>query len=71
MRMVLENVQDKHYQLLLQMAEALQFKVVEVEPSEEEVDAALGRAIEAGKSEGRLNEQEQVAFETWLSKSIK
>jgi len=71
MRLILENVQDKHYKLLLQMAEALQFKVIEAEATEEDVDTALGRAIEAGKSEGRLHAEEQVSFEAWLSKAVK
>lgn len=71
MRMVLENVQDKHYQLLLQMAEALQFKVTEIEQTEKEVDDALARAMDSGKTQGRLDKHEQAEFETWLSKAAK
>lgn len=67
MRLVLENVNDKHYQLLLEMADALKFKVIKIDSDEEDVDSALGRAIAAGKKEGRLSEQEQVQFESWLS----
>ncbi|MFB2118235.1 hypothetical protein [Parapedobacter sp. 2B3] len=70
MKLVLENVQNKHYRLLLEMAEALQFKVTELEPTEEEIDSSLGRAIIAGKAEGRLSEQEQQAFESWLTKAV-
>lgn len=53
------------------MAEALHFKVIETETTEEDVDTALGRAIEAGKSEGRLHTEEQVSFETWLTEAVK
>jgi|GEM_PF-1677229 len=71
MKLVLENVKDKHYQLLIEMANALKFKVSEIEPSEEEVDTALGRAIASGKPEGRLTKKEQLDFENWLSKQTK
>ncbi len=66
MKLVLDNVQNKHYRLLLEMAEALQFKVTEVEPTEQEIDDSLGRAIVSGKAEGRLSEKEQQTFESWL-----
>ncbi len=67
MRLVLDNVKDKYYQLLLEMADALKFKVTKIDSDEEDIDNALGRAIAAGKKEGRLNEQEQAEFESWLS----
>lgn len=67
MKLTLENVKEKHFALLMQMAEALNFKVTDIDPTDSEVDAALGRAIESGKSKGRMTKKEQANFESWLS----
>ena len=71
MKLTLENVKEKHFDLLMQMADALKFKVTEIEPAESEVDASLSRAVEEGKTKGRLTKKEQVNFEKWLSATSK
>ncbi|UKT64809.1 hypothetical protein [Pedobacter mucosus] len=65
MKLILENVDTKHYNLLLEMAEALNFKIKELNISEDE-DAALGKAVESGQVEGRMDEPSKEEFEKWL-----
>lgn len=66
MKLVLDNVDLKHRDLLMEMAKALKFKVKEVELTEKEEDQALLLAMEEGKKEGRASREEQDNFETWL-----
>lgn len=47
------------------MAEALNFKIKELNISEDE-DAALGKAVESGQVEGRMDEPSKEEFEKWL-----
>ena len=69
MKLVLENVNLKHRDLLMEMAKALKFKVSEMTLTEKEEDQALLLAMEEGKKSGKASAEEQESFETWL-KSI-
>ena len=66
MRLVLENVNEKHKILLLEMARALKFKVSGIELTQEEEDKAMLTAMEEGKKGGRATKKEQENFEQWL-----
>ena len=70
MRLVIEDFKSEHYKLLAEMAKTLNFKVLEVELSEEEEDEALLVAMKATKDEPVLNKEEANEFEAWLN-SIK
>jgi len=63
---VIENVKSEYYKWLAEMAKALDFKVVEVELSEDEEDAALLAAMEKVKDEPIATEEEVLEFEAWL-----
>lgn len=67
MRLVLENVNEKHKTLFLEMARALNFKVSGIELTEEEEDKAMLAAMEEGKKVGRATKKEQSDFEKWLN----
>jgi disulfide oxidoreductase YuzD len=62
MKIILENVNPKHYDWLKKMAETLKFKVRELDISEEEEDQALERAIEAGRNDEVLSPEETSRF---------
>jgi len=66
MRMVIENVKSEHFKWLTEMARTLQFKVVEVELSEDEEDAYLLAAMEETKGETPVSDSEAKEFESWL-----
>lgn len=62
MKIILENVNPKHYDWLKKMADALKFKVREIDISEEEEDEALEKAIEAGRNDDILSPEETSRF---------
>ncbi|MGI4021657.1 MAG: hypothetical protein ACRYFA_09145 [Janthinobacterium lividum] len=67
MRLVIENIKSEHYKWLAEMAKALDFKVVEVELSEDEEDAYLLAAMEEVKNEPIATQEEKKEFEAWLN----
>ncbi len=67
MKLVIENVKSEHYKLLSEMAKALDFKVVEVELSEDEEDEYLLAAMEEVKNEPIATKEEKEEFEAWLN----
>ncbi|WP_299290841.1 hypothetical protein [uncultured Mucilaginibacter sp.] len=67
MRLVLDVATEQQKQDIIELAERLQV-TVEVEPSEEEEDAAMLRAIDAGAKNDILSEQEVAAFLLKLAK---
>ena len=66
MRLVIDNVKSEHYKWLTEMAKTLQFKVVEVELSEDEEDAYLLAAMEEVKDEPNATAEEVDEFKKWL-----
>lgn len=66
MKLVIENIKSEHYKLLAEMAKALDFKVVEVELSDEEEDEYLLAAMEEVKDEPIATEEEVDDFKAWL-----
>jgi hypothetical protein len=68
--MVIDNVKSEHFKWLTEMAKTLQFKVVEVELSEDEEDAYLLAAMEEVKDETPLTSSEAQEFESWLKSSV-
>ena len=66
MRMVIDNFKSEHFKLLAEMAKTLQFKVVEIELTEDEEDEELLAAMEAVKHEKPVSKQEAEDFENWL-----
>ena len=62
--MVIDNVKREHFKWLTEMAKTLQFKVVEVELTEDEEDAYLLAAMEEGKDQ-------DAHFLTWRPKNLK
>jgi hypothetical protein len=70
MRMVIDNVKSEHFKWLTEMAKTLQFKVVEVELSEDEEDAYLLAAMEEVKDEPEASPEEVDEFKKWL-RSVK
>jgi hypothetical protein len=64
--MVIDNVKSEHFKWLTEMAKTLQFKVVEVELTEDEEDAYLLAAMEEVKDEPNLTESEAAEFRKWL-----
>lgn len=71
MKLVIENVKSEHYKWLAEMAKALDFKVVEVELSEDEEDEELLAAMEEVKDEPIATEEEVLKFEAWLKSNEK
>jgi hypothetical protein len=71
MRMVIDNVKSEHFKWLTEMAKTLQFKVVEVELTEEEEDAYLLKAMEEAKDETPVSDDEAKEFENWLKSTTK
>ncbi len=71
MRLMIDDFKTEHYQLLAEMAKALQFKVVEVELNEDEEDAYLIAAMEEVKDEPNLSKSEADEFEVWLKSVAK
>ncbi len=70
MRLVIENVKSEHYKWIAEMAKALDFKVVEVELSEDEEDEYLLAAMEEVKDEPIATQLEKEEFEKWLKKEV-
>ncbi|RYE19040.1 MAG: hypothetical protein EOP42_29715 [Sphingobacteriaceae bacterium] len=70
MKLVIENVKSEHYKWIAEMAKALNFKVVEVELSDDEEDEYLLTAMEEVKNEPMATEEEKTEFEVWL-KTVK
>jgi len=70
-KLVIENVKSEHYKWLAEMAKALDFKVVEVELSEDEEDEELLAAMEEVKDEPIATEEEVLKFEAWLKSNEK
>jgi len=70
MRMVIDNVKKEHFKWLTEMAKTLQFKVVDVELSEDEEDAWLLAAMEEVKNEPNASAEEVDDFKKWL-RSVK
>lgn len=66
MKLVIENVTSEHYKWIAEMAKALDFKVVEVELSEDEEDEYLLAAMEEVKDEPIATEEEVKEFKAWL-----
>jgi len=64
--MVIDNVKSEHFKWLTEMAKTLQFRVVEVELTEDEEDAYLLAAMEEVKNEPNLSENEAIEFRKWL-----
>ncbi len=71
MKLVIENIKTEHYKWLAEMAKALDFKVVEVELSEDEEDEELLAAMEEVKDEPIATEEEVLKFEAWLKSNEK
>ncbi len=69
MRMVIDNVKSEHYKWLTEMAKTLDFKVVEVEMTEDEEDAYLLAAMEEVKDEPNATAEEVDEFMKWLKSS--
>jgi hypothetical protein len=69
--MVIDNVKSEHFKWLTEMAKTLNFKVVEVELTEDEEDAYLLAAMEEIKDETPVSDDEAKEFENWLSASAK
>jgi hypothetical protein len=69
--MVIDNVKSEHFKWLTEMAKTLQFKVVEVELTEDEEDAYLLAAMEEAKDETPVSDDAAREFERWLKSSIK
>jgi len=69
--MVIDNVKSEHFKWLTEMAKTLQFKVVEVELTEDEEDAYLLAAMEEVKDELPVSDDEAREFENWLKSSVK
>jgi hypothetical protein len=67
MKLVIENVKSEHYKWIAEMAKALDFKVVEVELSEDEEDEHLLAAMEEVKDEPIATEEEVKEFKAWLT----
>ncbi|RYE21876.1 MAG: hypothetical protein EOP42_25255 [Sphingobacteriaceae bacterium] len=70
MKLVIENVKSEHYKWIAEMAKALDFKVVEVELSDDEEDEYLLAAMEEMKDEPIVTAEEKAEFEVWL-KAVK
>lgn len=68
MKLVLDVATEQQKQDIIEFAERLQVTVEVLEPSEEEEDAALLRAIDAGAQNDILSEQEVAAFLLKLAK---
>lgn len=68
--MVIDNVKSEHFKWLTEMAKPLQFKVVEVELTEDEEDAYLLEAMEEVKDETLVSDNEAKEFENWLKSSV-
>lgn len=64
--MVIDNVKSEHFKWLTEMAKTLQFRVVEVELTEDEEDAYLLAAMEEVKNEPNLSGNEAIEFRKWL-----
>ncbi|MEQ8414300.1 MAG: hypothetical protein RIB71_07530 [Imperialibacter sp.] len=62
MKIILENVNPKHFDWLKKMGDTLKFKVRELDISEEEEDRALEKAIEAGRNDEVLSPEETSRF---------
>jgi hypothetical protein len=69
--MVIDNVKSEHFKWLTEMAKTLQFKVIEVELTEDEEDAYLLAAMEEVKDETPVSDDEAKEFEKWLKSSVK
>jgi len=65
--MVIDNVKSEHFKWLTEMAKTLQFKVVEVELTEDEY---LLAAMEEAKDEVPVSESEAMEFKKWLTSSV-
>ncbi|RYE16147.1 MAG: hypothetical protein EOP42_34470 [Sphingobacteriaceae bacterium] len=70
MKLVIENIKSEHYKWIAEMAKALDFKVVEVELSDDEEDEYLLAAMEKVKDEPNVTTEEKEEFEAWL-RSVK
>ncbi len=70
MKLVIENVKSEHYKWIAEMAKALDFKVVEVELSEDEEDEYLLAAMQEVKDEPIATKEEKEEFEAWLNAAI-
>ena len=69
--MVIDNIKSVHFKWLTEMAKTLQFKVVEVELTEDEEDAYLLAAMEEVKDELPVSDDDAREFENWLKSSVK
>jgi len=69
MKLVIDNVKSEHYKWLIEMAKTLQFKVVEIELTEDEEDAYLLTAMEEVKNEPNATAEEVDEFKKWLGHS--
>jgi len=67
--MVIDNVNGEHIKWLTEMAKTLQFKVVEVELTEDEEDSYLLAAMEEVKNEPNASDEEVKEFRKWLKSS--
>ncbi len=66
MRLVIEDINTEHYKWLTEMAKTLNFKVVDVEFSEDEEDAYLLQAMESVKNDPILSDEEVTDLRGWL-----
>ncbi len=66
MKLVIENIKTEHYKWLAEMAKALDFKVVEVELSDDDEDEYLLAAMEEVKDEPIATQEEVEDFKAWL-----
>ncbi len=69
MKLVIENIKSEHYKWIAEMAKALDFKVVEIELSDDE-DEYLLAAMEEVKDEPIATKEEKEEFEAWLNAAI-
>jgi hypothetical protein len=69
MRLVIDNIKSEHFNLLREMAKTLDFKVTEVELTEDEEDAYLLAAMLEVKDEPIATDEEVEEFKKWLRSS--
>lgn len=69
MRMVIDNVNSEHIKWLTEMAKTLQFKVVEVELTEDEEDEYLLAEMKIAADEKNASSEEINDFKQWLRSS--
>ena len=73
MRVVIDNMKSEHLKWFTELARTLQFKVTEIELTEDEEaeeDAYLLQAMLEVKNEKPISDDEALEFEKWLKASV-